>query len=31
MSWRIAGEAALLIPRLRFGRRARTSGYARVG
>jgi dolichol-phosphate mannosyltransferase len=31
MSWRIAGEAALLIPRLRFGRRARTCGYARVG
>jgi dolichol-phosphate mannosyltransferase len=26
MSWRIAGEAALLVPRLRFGRRARTSG-----
>jgi dolichol-phosphate mannosyltransferase len=23
MSWRIAGEAALLVPRLRFGRRAR--------
>jgi dolichol-phosphate mannosyltransferase len=26
MSWKIAGEAALLVPRLRFGRRARTSG-----
>ncbi len=26
MSWRIAGEAALLVPRLRFGRGARTSG-----
>jgi dolichol-phosphate mannosyltransferase len=24
MSWRIAGEAALLVPRLRFGRRARS-------
>jgi dolichol-phosphate mannosyltransferase len=30
MSWRIAGEAALLVPRLRFGRRARTSGHART-
>ncbi len=29
MSWRIAGEAALLVPRLRFGRRARTSGQQR--
>ncbi|HUR84075.1 MAG TPA: polyprenol monophosphomannose synthase [Solirubrobacteraceae bacterium] len=28
MSWRIAGEAALLVPRLRFGR-ARTSGQRR--
>jgi dolichol-phosphate mannosyltransferase len=26
MSWRIAGEAALLVPQLRFGPRARTSG-----
>jgi dolichol-phosphate mannosyltransferase len=26
MSWRIAGEAALLVPQLRFGRGARTSG-----
>jgi dolichol-phosphate mannosyltransferase len=26
MSWKIAGEAALLVPRLRFGRRTRTSG-----
>jgi dolichol-phosphate mannosyltransferase len=26
MSWRIAGEAALLVPSLRFGRRARISG-----
>jgi dolichol-phosphate mannosyltransferase len=30
MSWRIAGEAALLVPQLRFGRGARTCGYARV-
>ena len=33
MSWRIAGEAALLVPRLRFGRRARRariSGHARA-
>ena len=29
MSWRIAGEAALLVPRLRFGRRARISGQRR--
>ncbi len=29
MSWRIAGEAALLVPRLRFGRRARISGQQR--
>src|SRR4051794_24720309 len=29
MSWRIAGEAVLLVPRLRFGRRARAG--ARVG
>ena len=34
MSMRIAGEAALLVPRLRFGRRARRSrisGHARAG
>jgi dolichol-phosphate mannosyltransferase len=33
MSWRIAGEAALLVPRLRFGRRARRariSGHAQA-
>jgi dolichol-phosphate mannosyltransferase len=33
MSWRIAGEAALLVPRLRFGRRARRAriaGHARA-
>ena len=28
MSWRIAGEAALLVPQLRF---ARTSGQRRLG
>jgi dolichol-phosphate mannosyltransferase len=28
MSWRIAGEAALLVPRLRFGRRARSATEA---
>jgi dolichol-phosphate mannosyltransferase len=27
MSWRIASEAALLVPRLRFGHRARPSGH----
>jgi dolichol-phosphate mannosyltransferase len=31
MSWRIAGEAALLVPLLRLGRRARTSGQRRAG
>ncbi|MGI9100208.1 MAG: polyprenol monophosphomannose synthase [Solirubrobacteraceae bacterium] len=29
MSWRIAGEAALLVPQLRFRRRARISGQRR--
>ena len=29
MSWRIAGEAALLVPQLRFGRGARISGQRR--
>jgi dolichol-phosphate mannosyltransferase len=29
MSWKIAGEAALLVPRLRFGQPARTSGQRR--
>jgi dolichol-phosphate mannosyltransferase len=29
MSWRIASEAALLVPQLRFGRRARISGHTR--
>jgi dolichol-phosphate mannosyltransferase len=29
MSWRIAGEAALLVPTLRFGRHARISGQQR--
>jgi dolichol-phosphate mannosyltransferase len=31
MSWRIAGEAALLVPQLRFGRGARPSGQRGAG
>jgi hypothetical protein len=31
MTWRIAGEAALLVPKLRFDRTARISGQPRRG